>query len=77
LNGLKGDWDIAISNIISATLVRIAHDVRDVLVDGGCWLVSGVILDNWPDVKLAAEQAGFEFIDKKEEDGWVAASFKC
>ena len=77
LNGLKGDWDVAISNIISATLVRIANDVRDVLVDGGRWVVSGVIVDNWPDVKMAAEKAGFEFIEKKEEDGWVAASFKC
>jgi len=77
LNGLKGDWDVAISNIISATLVRIAYDVRDVLVDDGRWVVSGVILDNWPDVRMAAEKAGFEFIEKREEDGWVAASFKC
>ena len=77
LNGLKGDWDVAISNIISATLVRIARDVRDVLVDGGRWIVSGVISDHWPDVKMAAERAGFEFVEKREEDGWVAASFKC
>jgi ribosomal protein L11 methyltransferase len=77
LNGLKGDWDVAISNIISATLVRIAVDVRDVLVDGGRWVVSGIIVDNWPDVRMAAEKAGFEFIEKREEDGWVAASFKC
>lgn len=77
LNGLKGDWDVAISNIISATLVRIACDVRDVLVDSGRWIVSGVILDNWPDVRIAAERAGFEFIEKREEDGWVAASFMC
>ena len=77
LNGLKGDWDVAISNIISATLVRISHDVRDVLLDGGRWVVSGVILDNWPDVRMAAELAGFEFLEKREEDGWVAASFKC
>jgi len=77
LNGLKGDWDVAISNIISATLVRIANDVRDVLLDGGRWVVSGVIVDNWPDVRMAAEKAGFEFVEKREEDGWVAASFKC
>jgi ribosomal protein L11 methyltransferase len=77
LNGLKGDWDVAISNIISATLVRIARDVRDVLLDGGRWVVSGIIVDNWPDVKMAAERAGFELLEKREEDGWVAASFKC
>jgi ribosomal protein L11 methyltransferase len=77
LGGLRGDWDVAISNIISATLVRIANDVRDVLVDGGRWVVSGVIFDNWPDVRMAAERAGFEFVEKREEDGWVAASFKC
>jgi len=77
LDGLKGDWDVAISNIISATLVRIACDVRDVLVDGGRWVVSGVIVDNWPDVLMAAEKAGFRFVEKREEDGWVAASFTC
>ncbi len=77
LNGLKGDWDVAISNIISATIVRIANDVRDVLVDGGRWVISGVIVDNWPDVKIAAQKAGFEFLEMREEDGWVGASFKC
>ena len=77
LEGLRGDWDVAISNIISATLVRIAADVRDVLTDNGRWVVSGIIVDNWPDVRLAAEKAGFKFVEKREEDGWVAASFKC
>lgn len=77
LDGLKGDWDIAVSNIISATLIRIAVDVRDVLTDGGRWLVSGVINDNWPDVRTAAISAGFDLLEMMEEDGWVAASFKC
>ncbi len=77
LSGLKGDWDVAISNIISATLVRIARDVRDVLNDDSRWIVSGIIVDNWPDVKLAAEKAGFTLLERREEDGWVAATFSC
>jgi len=70
-------WDVVVSNIISATLIRLAADIRRLIVDNGRWIVSGVIVDNWPDVLRAAEAAGFFLVERKNEDGWVAASFKC
>ena len=70
-------WDVVVSNIISATLIRLARDVRQLIVDGGVWIISGVIQDNWPDVLEAAEKAGFRLTGHLEEDGWVAASFTC
>jgi len=70
-------WDVIISNIISATLIRIARDVRKAIVDDGRWIVSGIIVDNWPDVFTAAKKEGFKLLEKKEEDGWVAATFTC
>ena len=70
-------WDVVVSNIISATLIRLARDVRQLIRDGGSWIVSGIIVDNWPDVLEAAEKAGFKLREKREEDGWVAAAFSC
>ncbi|MDR3691291.1 MAG: 50S ribosomal protein L11 methyltransferase [Fimbriimonas sp.] len=70
-------WDVVVSNIISATLIRLARDVRVLVSPGGRWIISGVISDNWPDVLAAAQSAGFGLVTFKEEDGWVAATFTC
>jgi len=77
LIGSHEKWNVAISNIISATLIRIAADVRRSLLPEGRWIISGVIVDNWPDVQIAAKIAGFRLIEQREEDGWVAAMFTC
>jgi ribosomal protein L11 methylase PrmA len=37
--------------------------------------VSGILTTNWPDVKKAAERAGFKLEKQMEEDDWVAATF--
>lgn len=73
---LPATFDLVISNIISAILIRISADVASALVDGGGWIVSGIIPDNWPDVLAAAERAGFELEERREEDGWVAARLR-
>lgn len=70
-----GGFDLLISNIISATLIRLVADVRAELKAGGRWVVSGIITSNWPDVQKAAEGLGFIVKEKREEDGWVAATF--
>lgn len=68
--------DVVVSNIISATLVRLAPDAAKVVAPGGRWLVSGIYQTNWPDVRAAAERAGFTFESEQREDDWVAASFR-
>jgi ribosomal protein L11 methyltransferase len=68
-------FDVVVSNIISAILIRLARDVHLSLVDSGRWIVSGIIAQNWPDVQAAAEAAGFTLEHRLEEDGWVAAMF--
>jgi ribosomal protein L11 methyltransferase len=69
-------WDVVLSNIISATLIRLAPGVPEHLVPGGCWIVSGIIENNWPDVLAAAERAGLKLERHLAEDGWVAATFR-
>ena len=77
LQGLpEGPYEIVISNIISATLIVIAHEVSDVVRAGGSWVVSGIIESNWQDVREAAERVGFTLDSFRQEDDWVAASFR-
>jgi ribosomal protein L11 methyltransferase len=74
-SGFDGSYDLVLSNIISATLIRLAHQVSAVVNPGGAWIVSGIIDGNWDDVRTAAEGADFELAQTLHEDGWVAARF--
>ncbi len=68
-------YDLVLSNIISATLVRIAADISTAVAPGGAWVVSGIIEGNWPEVREIARKVGFMLVDERHEDGWVAARF--
>jgi ribosomal protein L11 methyltransferase len=69
-------FDIVLSNIISATLIRLAPEVREKVKPGGDWIASGIIEGNWPDVRAAAERTGFELLETVNEDEWVGAHFR-
>jgi len=68
-------YDLILSNIISATLIRIAADIALAVAPGGAWVVSGIIESNWPEVRETAGKVGFNLVDERHEDGWVAARF--
>lgn len=72
---LEEGWDIVVSNIISATLINLAPEAIYALKPGGKWIVSGIIIQNWADVKKAAEKSGFTYLEHREEDGWNAGVF--
>lgn len=69
-------FDLVVSNIISAVLIRMAPEVVSAVKPGGDWIVSGIIQTNWPDVQVAAEAVGFVLKEKLEEGDWVAARFE-
>jgi ribosomal protein L11 methyltransferase len=66
-------FDVVLTNIISAVLIRLAPHAANHVRSGGLWVVSGVIRQNWPDVFAAAERVGFEVAERREEDEWVGA----
>lgn len=70
----EATYDLVVSNIISAALIVLAPEASRRVRPGGRWVVSGVIRNNWPDVAAAAERAGFQVDDVREEGDWVAAS---
>lgn len=69
-------WSLVLSNIISATLIRLAPAVADAVEPGGHWIVSGVLNSNWPDVREATESAGFAEVEVRERDDWIGALFR-
>jgi ribosomal protein L11 methyltransferase len=71
---IEAEFDLIISNIISAAVIRLTPSVQAHLKPGGKWIVSGIIEDNWPDVLQVVEANGFKFIEKKGEGDWVAAT---
>jgi len=77
MDGFSKDaaWDLIISNIISATLIRLAYEISCNLNAGGKWIVSGIISANWPDVLQEAQKFGLNLTEIQEENGWVAACF--
>lgn len=73
---LESCWDLVVSNIISATLINLAPDAHYALKDGGLWIVSGIIDQNWEDVRKAASKSGFSLLKFNQEDGWTAGVFR-
>jgi ribosomal protein L11 methyltransferase len=73
--GVPRNWDVVLSNIISATLIRLAPEVRANLREEGVWIVSGILTANWPDVLESAESCGFNLRQKMIEDDWIGAAF--
>ena len=75
-DGLEGTVDVALSNIISATLIRLAADAHAHISPAGAWIVSGIIEGNWPDVAKAGESVGFRVEHVEQEDDWIGAVFR-
>lgn len=69
------EFDIVVANLVSAAHIRMAFEVARSLRQGGRWILSGVIPDNWSAVLKAAEEAGFELQERVERGGWIAAVF--
>jgi ribosomal protein L11 methyltransferase len=68
--------DVVVSNIVSATLIRLAPTIGEHLKPDGVWIASGIIPANLPDVVAAAEAQGFKETAKREEGGWVCVVFR-
>ena len=73
---LESGWDLVVSNIISATLINLAPEAGYAVKEGGHWVVSGIIDQNWEDVKKAAAKSDFELVTFHQEDGWTAGVFR-
>jgi ribosomal protein L11 methyltransferase len=69
-------FDGVVSNIISATILRLCPDIKPILKFGGVWLVSGIYKPNFDEIEKTATKWGFTLEMVLERDDWIAARFR-
>jgi ribosomal protein L11 methyltransferase len=69
-------FDGVVSNIISATILRLCPDVKSIMKQGGVWLVSGIYKPNFAEIEESATKWGFQLEKVLEKDDWIAAKFR-
>ena len=70
------NFDIVLANINRNILLRDIHVYSGCLPDGGLLLLSGFYTEDFPSITECAEKSGFEPVDHRTENNWVAACFK-
>jgi ribosomal protein L11 methyltransferase len=76
-----GDWhkkpfDMIVANILADTLIGLADQFSDGLIDGGIYICSGIINEREDDVRLQTELMGFQALETRRSGDWVALVFR-
>ncbi|MET3617278.1 ribosomal protein L11 methyltransferase [Peptoniphilus olsenii] len=72
LDVVKGDANIIVSNIIAEIIVDEIKNLKNHLNDGGIFICSGIISQRRDMVVDALEESGFDIIDEKSKNNWIA-----
>ena len=70
------EYDVIIANINRNILLNDMETYRNSLRAGGEIYLSGFYLEDLPIIQEHCNKLGFEFVDNKERNKWVAAKFK-
>ncbi|MDS1029442.1 50S ribosomal protein L11 methyltransferase [Bacillota bacterium LX-D] len=73
LAGVEEQADFIVANIIADVIILLTPQAKSKLKKGGFFLVSGIILDRWPDVHEVLTKSGFQVIERRQENDWVTA----
>ncbi|QGU95507.1 50S ribosomal protein L11 methyltransferase [Clostridium bovifaecis] len=65
---VEGKADIVVANILADIIKVLTEDVKSVLVEGGYFISSGIILDRKDDVVAKLEKCGFK-VEEIDVDG--------
>jgi ribosomal protein L11 methyltransferase len=69
-------FDRIVSNIFTATLLRLMPIVHARLATNGVWIATGIIEANSHEMQTAAAKWMFETVEREDEDGWVMFAFR-
>lgn len=72
LDVVRGDADLIVSNIIAEIIVDEIKNLKNHLHSGGIFISSGIISERKNMVVDALKQNGFDIIDEKSKNNWVA-----
>lgn len=73
---VSGTFEIVTANIVADVIIRLLETVKNYLVPGGDFIVSGIIDTRGDEVQKACEDAGFTVVERLELRGWVAMLLK-
>ncbi len=69
-------FDLIVSNIFTATLLRLMPIVHARLAMNGVWIATGIIEANGEEMQTAALKWQFETDEREDEEGWVMFAFR-
>ena len=72
LAGVEGKADFIVANIIADIILKLLPQVQARLRSGGLFLASGIIEERRAEVRQVAQAAGFELLEERSKDEWVA-----
>ncbi|MDD2389880.1 MAG: 50S ribosomal protein L11 methyltransferase [Desulfobacterales bacterium] len=72
VTGVEETFDIAAANILSHVIITLLDSVAMVLNPGGLLICSGIIEEHRDSVLLKMMSCGFEILDVRSKDSWVA-----
>ncbi|GBC63109.1 50S ribosomal protein L11 methyltransferase [Desulfonema ishimotonii] len=65
-------FDMVVANILSEVILVLLDDIRTVLAEEGLFIGSGIISANREKVVCRMRELGFDILEVREEEGWVA-----
>lgn len=68
---LADRFPVVVANILAVTLIELADEVAARVADGGELLLSGILVDQAPDVIRAYEERGLRLREQREEGDWA------
>lgn len=74
---VEGSFQIICANIVADVIIRLSEDAGRYLAKDGIFITSGIIDTREQDVLNALEQNGFQVIERRTSDGWVALACKA
>jgi ribosomal protein L11 methyltransferase len=72
VNSIDYKADLIVSNIFADIIISLSKDLCRVLSHGGMFICSGIIKEREEDVKKSLENSGFNLVEAKEANQWVA-----
>jgi ribosomal protein L11 methyltransferase len=73
----RGRFDMVTANILTHVVIELLGDLARLLKSGGIFICSGIIAPNQDLVAGKMREAGFEVLEIRQKEGWVAMAGKC